>query len=308
MIHVKLLGPTVVEVDGAALPEAALGGRLRQVLEILALNAGQPVPKEVLADQIWDGEPPPTYLGTLESYVCVLRKRLGLAGGRHSSLGTRDRGYVLDGPDVEVDLHRFNALTRGTSRRGSHERVQMATQALELVRGPLLAQQPYAAWAVHAREVFDRALVESLVPVAVLANARHDYNAARHLAQAVVQYDPYSEAAWQQLIRAHWLAGNRGEALHAYAMLRELLLDELGEQPSRKTQELYLAVLRSQDAERPEHQRQEVGLLLRLLRQTLETVPGISVPREDAALVRLATGLLEQTAAEAPVLAARPAV
>ena len=117
MIYVKVLGPTVVEVDGERLPEAALGGRLRQVLEILAVNAGQPVPKEVLADHIWDGSPPPTYLGTLESYVCVLRKRLGLAGGRRSSLATRDRGYVLDGPDVRVDLEDFRALTHGGPRR-----------------------------------------------------------------------------------------------------------------------------------------------------------------------------------------------
>lgn len=308
MIHVKLLGPTVVEVDGGVVPEAALGGRLRQVLEILALNAGQPVPKEVLADQVWDGAPPPTYLGTLESYVCVLRKRLGLVGGRNSSLGTRDRGYVLGGRDVEVDLHRFTVLTRPTTWRGSQERIQMAMRALELVRGPLLAQEPYAAWAVQAREVFDRKLVESLVPVAALANSSREYDAARHLARLVVQHDPYAEAGWQELIRAHWLSGDRGEALRSYATLRQLLLDELGEQPSAKSHELYLAVLRSQDEARPETQRQEVGLLLRLLRQTLESVPGISVPGEDVALLRTATGLLEQSASEAPALAARPAV
>jgi len=307
MIYVKLLGPTVVEVDGTALPEAALGGRLRQVLEILALNAGQPVPKEVLADQVWDGAPPPTYLGTLESYVCVLRKRLGLTGGRHSSLATRDRGYVLGGLDVEVDLHTFYALTNSGGRRGSHERVQAAKRALELVRGPLLAQEPYAAWAVHAREVFDRTLVESLVPVAVLANARHEYDSARHVAQRIIQHDPYCEAAWQQLIRANWLAGDRGEALHGYATLRQVLLEELGEQPSRKSHELYLAILRSQDDERQETQRQEVGLLLRLLRQTLESVPGVAVPREDAALVRMASGLLEQSGTDVPVLI-QPAV
>ena len=40
MIEIGLLGSTKVEVDGVEIPEAALGGRLRQVLEILALNAG----------------------------------------------------------------------------------------------------------------------------------------------------------------------------------------------------------------------------------------------------------------------------
>src|SRR3954466_8709747 len=110
MIEIRLLGSTKVEVDGLEIPEASLGGRLRQVLEILALNAGRPVPKEVLADHVWEGSPPPTYVGTLESYVCVLRKRLGLVGGRRSALSTRDRGYVLEGHDVCVDVDLFRSL------------------------------------------------------------------------------------------------------------------------------------------------------------------------------------------------------
>jgi len=302
MIYVKVLGPTVVEVDGERLPEAALGGRLRQVLEILAVNAGQPVPKEVLADHIWDGSPPPTYLGTLESYVCVLRKRLGLTGGRRSSLATRDRGYVLDGPDVRVDLEDFRALTHGGPRR-SEDRVQRVLEALRLVRGPLLAQEPYAGWAAQARESFDQELTETLVPAAGLANEIGDYDGAKMLARGAVERHPYCEVAWQELIRAHWRSGDRGEALGAYATLRHLLLEELGEQPSRPTQELYLAVLREHDDGRHSSQRQELGLLLRLLRQALEGVPGVAVPSHDAALSTAAMGFLEHAACDEPILA-----
>jgi len=302
MIYVKVLGPTVVEVDGERLPEAALGGRLRQVLEILAVNAGQPVPKEVLADHIWDGSPPATYLGTLESYVCVLRKRLGLAGGRRSSLATRDRGYVLDGPDVRVDLVEYRALTHGAPRR-PEARVRTVLEALALVRGPLLAQEPYAGWAVQAREAFNQELTETLVPAAALANQIGVYDGAKLLARAAVERHPYCEVAWQELIRAHRLSGDRGEALGAYATLRQLLLDELGEQPSKPTQELYLSVLREHDDVQHGTQRQELGLLLRLLRQALEGVPGIAVPSQDAGLSTAAIGFLEHRTREETVLA-----
>ena len=302
MIYVKVLGPTVVEVDGERLPEAALGGRLRQVLEILAVNAGQPVPKEVLADHIWDGSPPPTYLGTLESYVCVLRKRLGLSGGRRSSLATRDRGYVLDGPDVRVDLQDFRALTHGAPRR-PEDRVRTVLEALALVRGPLLSQEPYAGWAAQAREAFDQELTETLVPAVGLANEIGVYDGAKLLARAAVDRHPYCEVAWQELIRAHWRSGDRGEALGAYATLRQLLLEELGEQPSRTTQDLYLSVLREHDDARQGTQRQELGLLLRLLRQALEGVPGIAVPSHDAALSTAAIGFLEHGSREETVLA-----
>jgi DNA-binding SARP family transcriptional activator len=302
MIYVKVLGPTVVEVDGERLPEAALGGRLRQVLEILAVNAGQPVPKEVLADHIWDGSPPPTYLGTLESYVCVLRKRLGLTGGRRSSLATRDRGYVLDGPDVRVDLQDFRALTHGAPRR-PEDRVRTVLEALALVRGPLLSQEPYAGWAAQAREGFDQELTATLVPAAGLANEIGCHDGAKVLARAAVDRHPYCEVAWQELIRAHSRSGDRGEALGAYATLRQLLLEELGEQPSRTTQDLYLSVLREHDDVRNGTQRQELGLLLRLLRQALEGVPGIAVPNHDAALSTAAIGFLEHGGREEVVLA-----
>lgn len=296
MIEIGLLGSTTVAVDGMSVSDAALGGRLRQVLEVLALHAGRPVPKEVLADHVWEGSPPPTYVGTLESYVCVLRKRLGLVGGRRSALSTRDRGYVLDGHDVSVDVDAFRVLTRLPETTSARERVRLALAALDLVRGPLLASEPYAGWAASAREVFDRDLAEALTPVAALANTIGDHDAARRLAREVVEHEPYCEAGWQTLIRAHWLSGERGEALRVYAGLREVLLDGLGEQPSAESQELYLAVLRSQDGSRRLAQQQELDLLLRLLRQALESVPGLRVPPQDAALATAAVSVLAQTA------------
>jgi DNA-binding SARP family transcriptional activator len=296
MIYVKVLGPTLVEVDGQQVADTALGGRLRQVLEILALEAGRPVAKEVLADHIWDGSPPPTYVGTLESYVCVLRKRLGLVGGRRSSLATRDHGYVLAGADVRVDLGTFRTLTHAPAGTADREQVRQALEALDVVRGPLLASEPYAGWAAAARELFGRELAESLTRTAGLANRLGDHDAARRLARHVVEHEPYCEGAWQQLIRAHWHAGERGEALRTYAGLREMLLDGLGEQPSPESQDLYLAVLRSQDDLRRATEPQELDLLLRLLRQALEGVPGIRVPRHDAALATTAVQVLAQTA------------
>jgi DNA-binding SARP family transcriptional activator len=294
MIEISLLGSTKVEVDGVLIPESSLGGRLRQVLEILALNAGKSVPKEILADYIWEGSPPATYVGTLESYVCVLRKRLGLVGGRRSALSTRDRGYVLEGDDVRVDLDLFRALscpaTSGT------ERVRRALEALDVVRGPLLASEPYAAWAAAAREIFDRELAETLAPVAGLANQLGEHDAARRLARHVIERESYCEAGWQHLIRAHWLSGERGEALRTYSALREVLLDGLGEEPSAGSQELYLQILRCQDDNRRVAQSQELDLLLRLLRQALESVPGVRVPSQDAKLATTAVRVLAQTA------------
>ncbi len=224
--------------------------------------------------------------------MCVLRKRLGLVGGRRSALSTRDRGYVLEGHDVRVDVDRFRALTRLPETTSVRERVRWALEALDLVRGPLLASEPYAGWAASAREVFDREFAEALTPVAALANTIGDHDAARRLARQIVDHEPYCETGWQTLIRAHWLSGERREALRVYAALREVLLDGLGEQPSPESQELYLTVLGSQDGSSRVVQQQELDLL----RQALESVPGVRVPSQDAAPASAAVSVLARTA------------
>src|SRR3954449_9127666 len=138
MISISLLGPIHVTVDGQPIPPSALAGRQRQILQILALEAGSAVPKDRLADLLWDGEPPTSYVGTLESYVCVLRRTLGLASGRKSLLATTAKGYVLDGDAVRVDVREFRKLVATAASASAAEVVTATTAALQLVRGELL--------------------------------------------------------------------------------------------------------------------------------------------------------------------------
>ena len=81
MIDIKLFGPTVISGAGTRLVASDLGGsKPRQLLEMLALDLGTPIAKDLLAERLWDGRPPASYIATVESYVCSLRRRLGLVG------------------------------------------------------------------------------------------------------------------------------------------------------------------------------------------------------------------------------------
>ena len=298
MISIALLGPTEVRVDDQLVPAAQLGGRPRQILEVLALDAGSAVPKDRLADLLWDGEPPASYMGTLESYVCVLRRRLGLASGRRSALATTSSGYLLDPSAVNVDVLEFRRLLARAASAGAADVVATTVEALQLVRGELLADEPYAAWAIRARDVFVREAVAACVRAAQLASAIGDFTHALQLAQWAVDHDRLREAGWQHLIRVHWLTGHRSDALRAYAELRAVLLDELGEEPGGESQELYLAILRDLPATRVQSPTDEVGelrTLMVLLRQVLDALPGVGAPPTDAALTAVASRVLAQT-------------
>src|ERR1700754_942451 len=73
MIEVRVLGP--VEVRAGALTVAG-GDRQQAVLAMLVVARGRVVPADRLADQLWNGAPPPSAKTALQAYVSRLRRRL----------------------------------------------------------------------------------------------------------------------------------------------------------------------------------------------------------------------------------------
>ena len=290
MIEISLFGQVGVRKDGR--PVTGLSGKRRQILAILALEADSSVSKERLAELLWQGAPPVSYVGTLDSYVCVLRRRLELCAGRGSQLATTDTGFMLTtGEDVQVDLTRFHTLARSGGEVGALDVARRAELALETVHGELVADEPYADWAVRARDAFRYEAVQLWLDGARASGARGEWPRAERLARAATRLDPVCEDAWRQLMLANWSGGRRGNALTAYAELRDALAEYLGVEPGRDSQELYLSILRDQPASggpSPFDVRSELQALLRLLRQTLDCSPGIRVPVGDAGLSAVA--------------------
>lgn len=297
MITIKLFGPTSVTTDaGTALSATELGGiKPRQILELLAVSAGTPVAKERLADLLWEGEPPKTYVATLESYVCVLRRALGLVRGRRSVLATTSGGYVLDTAQVRVDLVELRrALAGAAGASAPADAVEMAEAALCMATAPLLASEPYAAWAIRERDLVEQELVAARCRAAQRALEAQAWERAVMLAAGAVERDPLAELAARHLMTGLWRSGQRVEALRAYARLRSAMVEELGSEPALPTRELYLEILRDEAAGHSQgEQRSELRLILGLLRQTLESIPGIELPGSDSALAAVAVRVLD---------------
>ena len=77
MVSAELLGPLRIAAREQVLGPRDLGGRRpRQVLEILLVHQGQPVPKDRIADLLWGERLPRDPMRTLEAYVSTLRTRL----------------------------------------------------------------------------------------------------------------------------------------------------------------------------------------------------------------------------------------
>lgn len=292
-IQVKLFGPTtVITADGTALSD--LGGiKPRQVLEILALAVGTPVSKDRLVEQLWGDNPPRTYTGTLESYISLLRRKMGIARGRGSALATTSNGYLLDATQVEVDLDQFRRLTRPAPSTRPGDALAGTQQALGLITGELLASEPYAEWAGDERAQFATEYLTACNRAADHALHAGDPHTAITLARAAIETDQISETAWQLLIRALAATGARSEALRAYLDLRATLIEALGTEPSPTSRALYLDLLaEDRDQTTPATSINEVKTLLALLRDALDDLPHLDLSVNDRKLTARAERLV----------------
>jgi len=244
MLEFSILGPLEVAEDGRLV---RLGGpKQRATLAILLLNANRVVSVERLADDLYAGAPPVTAVTQVQRQVSELRKVIGA-----STIETRSPGYVLHSEPECVDLDRFERWTQEAARaldRGEHEAaLEFSTRALDLWRGAPLADvayEPFAQTAIGRLEELRLAALE-LRFEAELALGRHATVLVE--LEALVWDNPLRERLRALLMLALYRAGRQADALETFRAAREMLVEELGIEPSRALSELQRAIL-AQDA------------------------------------------------------------
>jgi predicted ATPase/DNA-binding SARP family transcriptional activator len=240
-IEFRVLGPVeAVGVDGP-LPLGA--PKQRALLALLLLHANEVVPRERLVDAVWGDSPPRSAVQSLQVYVHALRRALGA-----DRVETRGTGYRLRLEPGELDLARFEQLTaRGGDALASGRPADAAEdlrRALALwIGAPLgdLAGEPvHAAEAAQLEERRLRAI--ELLHDAELALGQH-HTLVPEL-QRLIAAEPYRERLRIQHALALYRAGRQADALAACRAARELLVEELGIDPSPELRELEGRILR----------------------------------------------------------------
>jgi tetratricopeptide (TPR) repeat protein len=173
---------------------------------------------------------------------------------------------------------------------GSFALARTAGEAgLRLIRGRLLADEPHATWATGERAAAERLVAQARLIVAQALNSGDAAGAADHAA-AVVESDPYDEAALRLLMQAYAASNRPALAIAAYGRARERLTDELGIEPAPATEEVFLHILRQEP-----FPFAPTRLGARQNEQGGATLPGRTLELQalDAALERAAAGHVE---------------
>jgi DNA-binding SARP family transcriptional activator/class 3 adenylate cyclase len=236
----RILGPLEVSNNGE--PVALGGPRVRSVLALLLVHAGEVVSSDRLVTELWGEEPPRTAMTSLQNSISQLRKLLG-----SERVLTRSPGYVLRVEEDELDLRRFERLVARSRDAEPERRSELLSDALALWRGPPLADFSFDSFAQNEIRRLEELRLTALEDrcAAELERGRHRELVAE--LEVLVAANPLRERLREQLMLALYRSGRQAEALEAYQRARRTLVDELGIEPGPALQRLNASILR-QDA------------------------------------------------------------
>jgi DNA-binding SARP family transcriptional activator len=239
LVEFAILGPLEARADGEPI---SLGGpKQRALLAMLLLEAGRVVSQDSLIEALWAGNSPPSAVASLQNFVAQLRKALG-----GETIETRPPGYLVRlGPD-QLDLARVRSLVDAARASEPVRRAALLDEALALWRGEPLAEFRYEEFAreeVARLEDFRLTLVEERAEAKLAVGAHAEVVAEL---EALVRAHPLRERLRAQLMLALYRSGRQAQALESYREGRELLVEELGLEPSPLLRGVHASILRQE--------------------------------------------------------------
>jgi DNA-binding SARP family transcriptional activator len=240
--RIYLTAPICIEGSAGLAGEARLHGpQGKLTLAMLSLEHRRPVGRDELADELWADELPSSYEVSVKVLISKIRTVL-----REVAPDLRlDRtiGYyqlkVPGDSTIDVEVATANVHTAEAAlRRGDID----AAAADGLVASMIASRAflpgfdgPWAtAWRARLVDVRLRAL--DLLSQVWLEKGEPDQ--AGRDAEALLLIDPYREAAYRTLIRAHLASGDHASAARAYARCFDRLAEDLGVEPTLETRDL----------------------------------------------------------------------
>lgn len=250
-MEIKVLGPLEARENGISITPTA--SKPRQLLAMLALQAGHVVTVPTLIEELWGMAPPRSALTTLQTYVLQVRRKIDAAiqsdtpDAAKGVLVTRYGGYMLDVAQENVDVRSFERLASAGRRAMEVGDLESASRllrsALDVWRGPVLVDvQIGSCLAMEVTRLHEAKLcaIESRIE-ADIRLGRHQ-SLLSELSMLTAQHPMHENLCGQHML-ALYRSGRQWQALEVYQSLRDTLIGELGLEPSDRLRRLQRAIL-----------------------------------------------------------------
>ena len=224
---ISLLGGFTVATDG---PPLRLAEGSQRLLAFLALK-DRSVKRHAIAGTLW----PMTEETQASSSLRSALARLPDAARGLVEASARDLALA---DDVSVDFRGARALARDLV---ASPRTPITTDprrgTIRALSADLLPDW-YDDWAVVEAEEWRQLRLHALEALAERLTAGERYGCAASAALAAVRTEPLRESPRAALIRVHIAEGNPSEAIREFALYSDVLMDELGVEPTDQLRSL----------------------------------------------------------------------
>ncbi|MEV7090321.1 BTAD domain-containing putative transcriptional regulator [Streptomyces sp. NPDC093085] len=247
-VTVRLLGPPALVRGTDVIPVP--GQRQRRFFTSLALRAGHVVSKETISEDSWDGEPPLTVAGQLQTSAWMIRRVLEQAGLSRSTLGSYDHGYELRVPPEAVDLFVFRDAVRQARDKyalGLHrDASDLLNTALTRWTGPAFPDVTSSRLRRRA-EALEQERKAAFELRALIDIGLGHYTEAISRLSELVGHDPFREDLYASLMRAYYAEGRQADAIRVYHQAKKILREQIGINPGTRMVTVMEAILRQDE-------------------------------------------------------------
>ncbi len=230
-MHVRVLGRIEADVDG---PKSLGGPTQRRLFGALVARRGEVVSVPELIEICWpDDEQPERAEHNVRTYVHRLRTALDPEGDRIETVGA---GYRVALGRRELDIEQFEDLVATAERLADAGDLTDALDRIQEAQA-LWAGRPYGQFADDPWAMAEVARLTELNWVAnerlaeTLLRAGQPENAVTRL-EAMIRDEPLRERPRSLLMRALYESGRKAEALRAFQEFRQVLVNDIGVDPS----------------------------------------------------------------------------
>jgi DNA-binding SARP family transcriptional activator len=215
--------------------------KARELLCYLLIYREHSHPRETLAELLWGNQPPVLSKKYLRQTLWKLKSFLDDHEPPDLLIGPE---WIQFNPSVNywLDIAEFERAFINLKNKQAKELSDMEFHTLQeaddLYKGDLL-EGWYQDWCLFERERFQAMYLMLLNKLIQYCEIHQKYEAGLAYGEKLLRYDHAYERAHRQMMRLYSMAGDRTQALRQYQRCTTALHDELGIDPSEKTNQLY---------------------------------------------------------------------
>ncbi|MBI9048821.1 MAG: hypothetical protein JEZ00_05365 [Anaerolineaceae bacterium] len=239
-LKIFLFGKFRMECDWLT-PDSFRARKVQELFVYLLIFKERPQARESLSGLLWGDVPPEKSKKNLRQTLWRLQNILKETS--QPALLVDDQWIQITIPEKcfldTAEFERiFHSINKKHARELSTTDLQSMENAVALYKGCLLDGW-YQDWCIFERERFQTMHIMLLDKLIQYCEVHHAFDSGLIYAAEILRHDRAYERTHRQMMRLHYMSGDRTQALHQYKRCTAALREDLDVEPSLRTKQLY---------------------------------------------------------------------